>query len=151
MNNSIDFYPHNFTWKKLHTETWPLAEILRGLVHTLWDFPLTSPVVVAWLRVVVVRLDHGEGHDVVAPSTHPNSIPSTPAHHVLPVHRVVCVVLELKLLLLLQWPFGLRVVALPRVLLFRLQSLLVSAATGRLASFGLFCRVFLRLFDLSVF
>ena len=93
--------------------------------------------------MVVVRLDTGKSHYVIAPSTSPNSTASAPTDHMLSVHRVVRIVLELKLLLLLQLAVSLTVVALSRVLLFRLQSLLVSSSTWELSPFTLFCRVFL--------
>ena len=117
---------------------------------------LSSPVVVVRLRVAVVRFDHREGHDVIAASTDttnsPEPVQSTTANELLVVHGVVCIVLELKLLLLLQGHrcLCLTAVAFPCVLLLRLQSLFVSASsTRRLSTFSLFVCVFLRLFELS--
>ena len=101
--------------------------------------------------MVVVRLDHGKGHDVIASSTDSNSTSCTPTDHLLSVHLVVCVVLELKLLLLLQLTVSLAAVTLSRVLLFRLQSLLVCTSARGLYPLALFCRVFLRLFILSIY
>ena len=116
---------------------------------------LSSPVVVVRLRVAVVRFDHREGHDVIAASTDttnsPEPVQPTIAHELLVVHGVVCIVLELKLLLLLQLHrfHCLTSMALPCVLLLRLQSLFVSASTRRLATFSLFVRVLLGLFVFS--
>ena len=101
--------------------------------------------------MVVVRLDHGKGHDVIAASTNSNSTACTPAYHLLSVHLVVCVVLELKLLLLLQLTVSLAAVTLSRVLLFRLQSLLVCSSAWGLSPLALFCRVFLRFLILSIY
>ena len=115
---------------------------------------LSSPVVVVRLRVAVVRFDHREGHDVIARArtTHyPEPVQSTIANQLLVVHGVMSIVLKLKLLLLLQLHrlHCLTAVALPRVLLLRLQSLFVSASTRRLATFSLFVRVLLGLFVFS--
>ena len=116
---------------------------------------LSSPVVVVWLRVAVVRFDHREGHDVIAASTDttnsPEPVQSTIANELLVVHGVVCIVLELKLLLLLHWHrcLLLATVALPCVLLLRLQSLFVSTSTWRLPTFSLFVCIFLRFFIFS--
>ena len=116
---------------------------------------LSSPVVVVRLRVAVVRFDHREGHDVAAPrarTTHyPEPVHATTTNELLVVHGVVCIVLELKLLLLLQLHrihcFGM---AFPCVLLLRLQSLFVSTSTRRLSTFSLFVCIFLRLFVFPV-
>jgi len=105
--------------------------------------------------VAVVRFDHREGHDVIAASSYttnsPEPVHSTTADELLVVHGVVCIVLELKLLLLLHLhrSLSLTAVALPRVLLLRLQSLFVSTSTRRLSTFSLFVGVFLRLFVFS--
>ena len=56
--------------------------------------------------MALVRVDHREGHDVVAAgagtSHYPKAVQPTAANQLLVVHGVVCIVLELKLLLLLQ-------------------------------------------------
>jgi hypothetical protein len=68
------------------------------------------------------------------------------------VHGVVSIVLELKLLLLLQLHrfHCLTSMAFPRVLLLRLQSLFVSASARRLSTFSLFVCIFLGLFVFPV-
>ena len=105
--------------------------------------------------MAVVRFDHWEGHDVIAASADttnsPEPVDSTIADELLVVHGVVCIVLELKLLLLLQLHrcLCLTAVALPCVLLLRLQSLFVSTSTRRLSTFSLFVCIFLRLFVFS--
>ena len=114
---------------------------------------LFSPVVVVRLRVAVVRFDHRESHDVIAASTtnHPEFVQPAAADELLVVHGVVRIVLELKLLMLLQLHrfHGFTSVAFPRVLLLRLQSLFISASTWRLSTFPLFVCILLGLFVFS--
>ena len=103
--------------------------------------------------MAIFRFDHREGHDVIAASTthYPESVQPATANELLVVHGVVRIVLELKLLMLLQLHrFRCLIsVAFPRVLLLRLQSLFVSASTRRLSTFSLFVSVFLGLFVFS--
>ena len=116
---------------------------------------LASSVVVVRLRVAVVRFNHREGHDVTATcsrtTNYPEPVQPTAANELLVVHGVVRIVLELKLLLLLQLHrfHCFTAVAFPRVLLLRLQSLFVSASTRRLSTFSLFVCIFLGLFIFS--
>ena len=154
--HSLSWFTQLCTWSELNI----LVSCIKILKHDSLctlnqavSLTLSSPVVVVRLRVAVVRFDHRESHDVIAASTtnHPEFVQPAAADELLVVHGVVRIVLELKLLMLLQLHrfHGFTSVAFPRVLLLRLQSLFISASTWRLSTFPLFVCILLGLFVFS--
>jgi len=128
-------------------------------VHTCspWWVASASAVVVVWLRVIVVRFDHGERHDVVAAawaSADDSEALEPAAGHNLRVLAVQRVMRSRILKLLMRWQthrvLAFLLVAFSPTLLLRLQSLFVSASARGLSSLTLCILILLHFFVLSV-